>query len=705
VYEGANATGLLDLYIDGHQTTEVTFFGSNSSSFIQFNSDSKKSQVTLRYNPETYQNEMVIEGSISVNKLTVSTNYGTISTENVFLPLSHYWKIEYNQYNSSLKYSDRSSVVNATNQDVKIMPGCSVTIGENVSFLGKQIAVYSTGANIPTVINSSYFKKANGTDVANTAGVLCVKGSLSVSALGGYVQVDSPNATLYFGSGTVSSKELSETGIFSTKYVTNTLTSSGNVATSDTTSQSTGLTAGKTYTSIGKAWFKPFATITLDPNGGSAGTASIVLPVDKVMGVTNQTDLLNASKPTWTGHTFVGWYLDEACQTPYSASGVKYDTTLYAKWSLDATVTFVTNGGTSVPTVLVAITDTGISEADLEKIKNTISTKSNHILKAWHVDEGLTEEVTAEWFAGKGSAITLYAEWEEVETYTVELRIEDEDLAGRTDLFNIDHVEASMGTVISLPKASNIDDIITEKKYFIGWALSADGDVVTDIMIDNLTKVDTDSEGKNVYALYAKWGTKVTVTFNASEYSDLIDLLGSKVVDNGIESIYLKPGASYNVASFNNYQYLSNANNLLDYQQYFDGTWILPDGISIIDNVLTVDDSVADDTQITIKPYWKTKYTVTLTASGVSSFSLSIANGSDSKTKNGEYHVIPNTQINLTASGTGGLFSGKTVTIKINDKDNTSSSASAGAFYQTGTATIDNYQVSQTGITITMTCS
>ena len=630
VTEGATVNGFYSVYVQDDIDGNVGFFGTGSGYFVGFDStDGKTSKAFLKYDPEKDQNELIIQGNASINKLDVKvtmdlkffTKTVTVSTQDVYMPLSHYWNISFQKFNGT----GDGATINSTGQDIKIMPGAEVKVEEGVTFKAKNIAVYTkTEPAMGNAGGFDYFAKADedatSAFVAENAktyvdGSLVVAGTLELTGgLGGYVQAQGDKATMKIASTSVSAKEvLMTTGTGTDGEVTYTtppvtLTATGPIATSDNRSSTANLSNTGTYTSINGAWFKPEVTVTLDANGGVAGTTSVNLPVNKESGVTNQAELLNAVKPTRAGYTFAGWYLDQACTNAFNVASVKYDTTLYAKWTLDATVSFVTNGGTAVSPVSVAISNTGISQADLAKIKGAISSKTNHNFVAWCVDEALTTEVTAEWFAGKGSAITLYAKWEEVETYRVDLNMGELD--GRTDLFNITYVEAPMGTVLALPSASNIDSTITEQRYFIGWAVTSDGDVVSNIKIDDLEATGKDGEGKDTYTLYAKWGTKVTVTFNASEYTKLITLLGTKVVGGGVESIYLKPGATYDITSFGNYQYLDDANPLLDHESYFDGTWVVSSGITVTDNVITVGADVQDGTEITLKPEWKTKHTL-----------------------------------------------------------------------------------------------
>ncbi len=532
VCEGATATALIDLYISGHQKTEVDLFGTTSKSFIQFDPDAKKSQATMRYDPAADQNELILEGDISVNKLLVDTNYGTISTEKVFLPLSHYWSIDFCQYNAALGYADSSCTVNAEGQDIKILPGCTVTIGENVTFSGKNIAVYPANANIPTVINNSYYAKADGTAVAQTAGVLCVKGSLSAAALGGYVQVDGENATLYIGATSVSSKEVSDASFLQAKYVDNTLTPTGNVATSDTAASVTALRAASTYTSLGSAWFQPFVTVTLDPNGGTAGTTSTELVVDKELGVYNSATgapdlsrLNGVQPPTKENYSFSNiWYLDAACTKPLAehTTEIRYATTLYAGWNMKVNLLLDTAGGTATDSAGNTLTakEITLNVDDVVEILQGINiTLSGNRFLGWFMEDGtaVSNEKFTEEAAGSDRQITIHAQWELLEV-SVDLTLDYLTNANGKDFGDV-----ALGNMVSTCAPEDVVTLPTahaaDAKQNVQWYLShwvdANGETVTSVTM-----------GTENVTVYAVWQSKIYLEYKSSNgnnaYTDLV---------------------------------------------------------------------------------------------------------------------------------------------------------------------------------------
>ena len=83
-------------------------------------------------------------------------------------------------------------------------------------------------------------------------------------------------------------------------------------------------------------WIKN-VTITFNTDGGSA-----IAPHENV---TPYTDFADVADPTKTGYTFLGWDVE----IPETYPDV--DTTYTAKWALNVTVSFDTDGGTEIPSV------------------------------------------------------------------------------------------------------------------------------------------------------------------------------------------------------------------------------------------------------------------------------------------------------------------------------------------------------------------
>lgn len=76
-------------------------------------------------------------------------------------------------------------------------------------------------------------------------------------------------------------------------------------------------------------------TVTFDSQGGSAVSSQTVTSGSKVP---------KPADPTWSGHTFGGWYKESACENKWNfdVDTVTKNTTLYAGWEKD-------NSGTTTP--------------------------------------------------------------------------------------------------------------------------------------------------------------------------------------------------------------------------------------------------------------------------------------------------------------------------------------------------------------------
>lgn len=113
-------------------------------------------------------------------------------------------------------------------------------------------------------------------------------------------------------------------------------------------------------------------------------------------------------EPTRTGHTFAGWYKDEALTEPWDFENdvVTGEMVLFAKWDLNSyTVSFDSRGGSAVESITAYYNSTIIAPQD--------PVREGYIFTGWFKDEDLADpwdfendRVTED--------ITLYAGWKEV---------------------------------------------------------------------------------------------------------------------------------------------------------------------------------------------------------------------------------------------------------------------------------------------------
>jgi len=145
-------------------------------------------------------------------------------------------------------------------------------------------------------------------------------------------------------------------------------------------------------------------TVSFITNGGSPAVPSMRVEYGDTVTAPNTT-------LSREGYDFQGWYSDSGLTTPVVFPyPVMQNTALYAKWAPKIyTVTFVTNGGSSVQPIQVQH-GAGMSSASVE------STLEGHDLEGWYSDSGLAYRY--DFSSLLTQSITLYAKWTP-KTYTV----------------------------------------------------------------------------------------------------------------------------------------------------------------------------------------------------------------------------------------------------------------------------------------------
>lgn len=138
--------------------------------------------------------------------------------------------------------------------------------------------------------------------------------------------------------------------------------------------------------------------------------------------------------PVVVGYNFIGWFSDEACETPYSfENGVNSNITIYAGFEKIPeikyyTVTFELNGGT-----LEGETSIQVKEGDLVT-KPTNPEKNGYRFLNWYSDETITNVFNFDTTIITANT-TIYAGWEliEVETLFNITSSSDESVTTRAD--------------------------------------------------------------------------------------------------------------------------------------------------------------------------------------------------------------------------------------------------------------------------------
>lgn len=146
-------------------------------------------------------------------------------------------------------------------------------------------------------------------------------------------------------------------------------------------------------------------TVSYNANGGSGAPASQT----KTYG-SNLT--LSSTKPTRTGHTFLGWSTSSTATSATYQPGGTYTSnsgaTLYAVWKINTyTVSYNANGGSGAPGNQTKTYGSNLT------LSSTKPTRTNYNFKGWSKDKSATSPTySAGGVYTEDVAVTLYAVWE-----------------------------------------------------------------------------------------------------------------------------------------------------------------------------------------------------------------------------------------------------------------------------------------------------
>ena len=267
-------------------------------------------------------------------------------------------------------------------------------------------------------------------------------------------------------------------------------------------------------------------TVSFETNGGSAVPAQTVVEGGTVTIPT---------PPTKAGYSFAGWYRDAALTQAYSFSApVTASFTLYAKWEEEGpvtttyTVTFLSNGGTAVPSQTVTSGETASRPAD--------PTRTGCAFDGWYTDAALTQAYA--FSTPVTGNITLYAAWNVTLTYKTN---------GAVTGTEIVRADAAM----TLPAAATAFDGWS----FLGWTAVSTEETETAPAYTAAGGSFTPTANTTLHALYTRGeagGGEQTYELVASAPGDWT---GSYVISYGTTaSMYLMKGVtpSSNGASIEN---------------------------------------------------------------------------------------------------------------------------------------------------------
>lgn len=214
----------------------------------------------------------------------------------------------------------------------------------------------------------------------------------------------------------------------------------------------------------------PTYLVTLETNGGSEISSFRARTVESVQ------------EPEKSGFTFIGWYLDSSLNTKaVFPLVISKDTTLYAAYKQNFTITFETNGGSAVNPVSCYVLN-----------ESPESTKTDKSLGGWYLDPECTDEKKVTFPFYPTEDVMLFAKWVS-EMYTITYNAN-----GATSGTVPETVQVEKGS--SFVISANTGKLTKTGYAFTKWSTSTDG-----------TSGQTYAPGysltpsKNM-TLYAQWG-------------------------------------------------------------------------------------------------------------------------------------------------------------------------------------------------------
>lgn len=214
----------------------------------------------------------------------------------------------------------------------------------------------------------------------------------------------------------------------------------------------------------------PTYLVTLETNGGSEIASFRARTIESVQG------------PEKSGYTFIGWYLDSLLNSKaVFPLVISKDTTLYAAYKQNFTITFETNGGSTVNPISCYV----LNECPE-------STKTDKSLGGWYLDPECTDEKKVTFPFYPTEDVTLYAKWVS-EMYTITYNAN-----GATSGTVPETVQIEKGS--SFVISANTGNLTKTGYAFTKWSTSTDG-----TSGQSYTPGYSLTPSKNM-TLYAQWG-------------------------------------------------------------------------------------------------------------------------------------------------------------------------------------------------------
>ncbi len=559
IHYGATANAMASLHASGttaQQSASVVSSSSDAKPLVQlstnsrldvlYDSNNRVAETAFTTSPDTFGKLVLnLHGNASINSLDIEKRIFLmtirVSSKGAFLPVSYLYDVHFYEGTFDL-----------TGQNIKILPGGSVTIHEGATVNAAQIMCYDQS---PQQGAAGYFSYPAASAIGE--GSLIVNGTLTATDLGGKVLSTEASAKITTKISTVSDYDLINT------YHSNTTTPSSSVvydkydyyeagilggddtvvyylsttetlALNDYNNASNTLSAAGSYYSEKRSdgtfgWYATPYTVTVHNQYNST---------NHTFTDTKETEISDKNGftiPTQTSdlyYTFGGWFYDNGYTLPVdteTSNKIYQKTDLYAKWTLNNyTINYVhigiekydpsklvIDGLDALPTTISYENGFGVNLPAL----SYISESPVYTFKGWRLSSATGSQISAYNntllnAADETRTVTLYATWTQATTYKITYDygayaeyIDDYDWNTSDTVI--------IGDPLLTPNTSTFDNISTIQHCFDGWAMSANGeriDTLTEELVGDNTEI----------TLYARWIDKVKVNSVVDETTTLI---------------------------------------------------------------------------------------------------------------------------------------------------------------------------------------
>ena len=248
----------------------------------------------------------------------------------------------------------------------------------------------------------------------------------------------------------------------------------------------------------------PTYLVTLETNGGSEIASFRARTIESVQ------------EPEKSGFTFIEWYLDSSLNTKaVFPLTITKDTTLYAFYRENYTVSFETNGGSAVNPVSCYVLN-----------ESPESTKTDKSLGGWYLDPECTDEKKVTFPFYPTEDVTLYAKWVS-EMYTITYNSN-----GATSGTVPEAVQVEKGSSFII--SANTGNLAKTGYAFTKWSTTTDG-----TSGQSYAPGYSLTPSKNM-TLYAQWG---------KDYAAMVTIPGGSFEMGGTEQ-YSTPIHIVTLSSF-----------------------------------------------------------------------------------------------------------------------------------------------------------